>query len=259
MISSLLGVKIRHAKNNLPVLKNSEIDAHAEALLRRYNPKLLSEPQEVDVEEFVEFYLRANLHYMNLSSNGMIWGRTVFEDTVAIVYNKETNEPTQELIKAGTIVVDNRLAEDARKEHAFRSTVAHEGGHFLYHGDYYHFYYIQHFVNKNQLSFDFPEDKQEFTGCSTFCNSDGITGGTTDKRNFTTDIEWLEHHAKHFSAAILMPESAVYMLMSEFHEKAEIMMAMSDIFNVSMESAQIRFDYLTEKQRQKSRIYTFDY
>lgn len=80
MIRSLIDAKLRFNSRRIHVLKNIDIDAHAEALLRDYDASLLSEPREVNIDEFAEAYLGVSLHYLDLTPTGFIWGRMVFED-----------------------------------------------------------------------------------------------------------------------------------------------------------------------------------
>ena len=257
MIRSLIDAKLRFNSRRIPVLKNTDIDAHAEILLGDYDASLLSEPREVNIDEFAEAYLGVSLHYLDLTPTGFIWGRMVFEDILTIVYDRETGKPKEEPIDANTIVIDNRLAEDPRKEHAYRSTVAHEGGHFIYHWKYYHDYYFQT-VNPDQLCLPFPEENHS-CGCGTFCNSKLISG--KGPKVLKTDTDWLEHQAKHFSAAILMPATTVRMLLAEIKDQSKIVEVMSDIYNVSRESAQIRLDYLLQNKNKmiEDRNYAINY
>ena len=131
MISSLVGLSVKRKSNGIPILKDNEIDSYAELLLRLYDSTLLSEPQEIDIEDFVENYLKLDLRYLKLSHSGYIWGRMVFANTKILVYDEANNATNEEPVEGNTVVIDTRLAEDIRKEHALRSTVAHEGGHFF--------------------------------------------------------------------------------------------------------------------------------
>lgn len=116
---------------------SQEIDTKAELLIEDYNSSLLSKPQAIDVEDFAENYLGLHFHYTDLSHNGFIWGRMVFNDAKIIVYNSSTERPDEEPVDGNTIVIDNRLL-DEKMEHAFRSTVMHEVGHAIYHDEYYY-------------------------------------------------------------------------------------------------------------------------
>ena len=56
--------KIRKLRSGIPILRNCEIDAHAEAFLRDYDATLLTIAKPVDIESFAEFYLGLSLDYV---------------------------------------------------------------------------------------------------------------------------------------------------------------------------------------------------
>ena len=118
----MIDLRLKYGTNNIPILSNETIDEHAELLIGDYNSSLLSKPQAIDVEDFAENYLGLHFHYTDLSHNGFIWGRMVFNDAKIIIYNPDTKRPDEEPVEGSTIVIDNGLL-DEKKEHAFRSTV----------------------------------------------------------------------------------------------------------------------------------------
>ena len=138
----MIDLRLKYGTNNIPILSNETIDEHAELLIGDYDSSLLSKPQAIDVEDFAENYLGLHFHFTDLSHNGFIWGRMVFNDAKIIVYNPDTKRPDEEPVEGSTIVVDNGLL-DEKKEHAFRSTVMHESGHAIYHDEYYYIDYYQ--------------------------------------------------------------------------------------------------------------------
>ena len=247
-------MKIKKNRRKVPVLRDSEIDAYAEELLKKYEPQILSEPQALNIEDFAEFHMGFNIHYTHLSHNGFIWGKMVFQDSLILNYDPATGRAGEEPVEANTIVIDNRLID---KEHAFRSTVAHETAHGIFHPEYYF-----HNYNPRQVLFSFVDDEEYHSSiCSTFCRDKNIKADVNTHRKFETDIEWIEHQAKYFSAAILMPKTAVYMLLDDHKtqnpwDDNAFVKIISEIFNVSVASAKIRIKtlhtayltYLTEKQ-----------
>ena len=58
--------------------------------------------------------------------------------------------------KRGTRLIDNTLLDD-RKEYRLRSTIGHEGGHWVFHSDYYTGKHIRNYHKNMQPS--------EITGC----------------------------------------------------------------------------------------------
>ena len=235
---------IRKNKRKLPILRDSEIDDYVEELLGNYNPKILSEPQELEIEDFAEFHMDFAVHYTHLSHNGFIWGKMVFQDSLILDYRPETGRADEEPVKFNTIVIENRLLS---REHALRSTIAHEAGHGILHRDYYF-----HNYNPRQILFSFFDDEQRSNNiCSTFCRDKNIKGSIKNPRQFKTDIDWIEHQAKYFSAAILMPRGAVFTLLDDYgasmpHENKAFVKNVSEIFNVSNESAKIRLQCMNE-------------
>lgn len=243
----MIDLRLKYGTNNIPVLSNKTIDEHAEQLIGDYDSGLLSKPQAIDVEDFAENYLGLHFHFTDLSHNGFIWGRMVFNDTKIIVYNPDTKRPDEEPVEGSTIVIDNGLL-DEKKEHAFRSTVMHESGHYIYHDEYYYIDYFQLPLEDNNETEHLPY---------TSCEAKSIVGGTScSSRKLRTDIEWIEHQAKYFSAAALMPRKTMRMLcadpmiqhlcFSEYpgYENDALIAMVSKVYNVSYESAKIRINEL---------------
>lgn len=231
--------KLRKRRNGIPIMSNVEIDTHAEAFLRDYNPSLLKNPQPVNVEEFAEYYLNLTLEYTYLSHCGLILGRMVFQDTERIpIYLPEKKCADYLYVKRGTIIIDNTVLEDW-KEYRFRSTLGHECGHWVFHSDYY-----THSHKKNNQE---KISASKITGCK----KTDIEGGLeiTGKRRLVTDTDWLEHQAKYFSAAILMPKTPFINVVSDLLDSSKLnginlADVLSKIFQVSSMSASIRLSQL---------------
>ncbi len=237
--------QFRCGKRGVPILSHDEIDFHAEQFIRDYDADILKNPREVDIEGFVEFYLGLALDYNYLTHCGLILGRMVFNDTNKIpIYDAENRRAEYISAKRGTVMVDNTLLDD---EHRLRSTLGHESGHWIYQQSYFS-------SNPNQLTLFDMSDK-----ISTACRKFDIEGGECQdatRRTLSTDHDWLEHQAKYFSAAILMPRAAMKVicgdkdirrnLTAEVPGYEEEFMAshVADVFNVSSESARIRIKQL---------------
>ena len=239
----MIDLRLKYGTNNIPILSNEKIDEHAELLVGDYDSSLLSKPQAIDVEDFAENYLGLHFHYTDLSHNGFIWGRMVFNDTKIIVYNPDKQAPDEEPVEGSTIVIDNGLL-DEKMEHAFRSTVIHESGHAIYHDEYY---YIDYY----QLPLEDEGENEHLPYTS--CEAKNIMGGiSSSSRKLRTNTEWIEHQAKYFSAAVLMPRKTIQMLCADSrvqqfcfrehpgYENDALIAIISKIYNVSYESARIR-------------------
>ena len=263
----MIDLRLKYDTNNIPILSNENIDEHAELLIGDYDSSLLSKPQAIDVEDFAENYLGLHFHFTDLSHSGFIWGRMVFNDAKIIVYNPATKRPDEEPVDGSTIVIDNSLL-DEKKEHSFRSTVMHESGHAIYHDEYYYIDYYQ-----------LPlEDESEVDHLPyTACEAKSITGGIRNSSiKLRTDVEWIEHQAKYFSAAALMPRKTMRMLCSDpkvqqfcfaehpGYENDALIAMVSKVYNVSYESARIRIKelrqaYISPRQAQDSYFLTGNY
>jgi len=230
----------------VPILKNATIEADAERMLRDYNPSLLETPQPLNVEDFTENYLGLRIHHQNLSHNGSIWGRMVFYNSQIPVYVPSLDRAEFCSVEADTVLIDNSL-EDERSAALFRSTMMHECGHKVYHKQY--------FRKESEPSMWLTAACEPIR--ATACRQADIVGFRSDGRHkLITDNDWLEHQAKYFSAAMLMPAPMVWRVYDEL-EIGENMRAsaskeseydfifwLTSIFRVSAYSAEIRIRQL---------------
>ena len=215
----------------VPLLSDRDIERDAAALIRDFNPSLLSDPAPVDIERFAESYLQLSIDFNWLSHNQTLLGRMVFCDTIIPVYDPYAKRAEDFPVHARTIIIDNSLID---KETLLRSTIAHECGHAIYHRSYY------------------GRQNAQTAACTV---SDIRI--QTDAHQLTTDHDWLEHHAKRFSAAILMPYPAVRNVCKSYTDhltlwyKNEPQLCnrlaanhIASIFKVSCAAAQIRMQQL---------------
>lgn len=230
---------LRKKKNGMPILRNSEIDAHAEAFLKAYNPSVLKTPQPINIEEFAEFYLDLTMDYVYLSHCGFILGRMILQEIERVpVYVPEENRAEYLYAKRGTLLIDNTLLED-RREYRLRSTIGHECGHWLFHSDF-----CSNINNRirygNSVAF-------EISGCKkTDIEGSAVQNG---QRRLITELDWLEHHAKYFSAAILMPKTPFVRATAELCDGSQqnntgLAVSLSKLFQVSPSSVNIRLSQL---------------
>ena len=235
--------KLKKKRNGIPIMSNSEIDAHAEQFLKEYDPSVLKNPQPIDMEDFAEYYLNLALDYVYLSHCGFILGRMVFQEVERVpVYLPKERCADYLFARRGTLFIDNTLLNDW-KEYRLRSTIGHECGHWLFHSDYY--------TNVDRRSYNTYKSQPELTGCK----KTDIEGGEerTGRRKLLTDQDWLEHHAKYFSAAILMPKTPFLIAVSDLLENSQqdttaLAESLSEIFQVSPSSVNIRLSQLGLKE-----------
>ena len=73
--------QFRCRSNGVPILSHEDIESDAEMFIRDFDPDVLNNPKEVNIEEFAEFYLGLTPEYNNLTHCGLILGRMVFNDS----------------------------------------------------------------------------------------------------------------------------------------------------------------------------------
>ena len=184
--------------NGVPILSKKEINAIAEDYVLDFQAAALREPQPLDIEAFIEFYLGMTPDFQYLSHNGIYLGMTVFNDTDKVpVYDPRTERAEYISAKANTVIVDRRLIEDDRQEHRLRFTQGHEAGHGIFHTRYF-------YQDPDQISFLEPN-----TSPIIQCRTDAGCNPRRVDSKYWTDKEWMEWHANAFSSAFLMPRPAV--------------------------------------------------
>ena len=240
--------KFKQSKSGVPILKNSEIDADVELLLSQYNADLLTTPQMIDIEDFADNFLQYKLHFDHLSHNGCIWGMMVFNKRRIPVYVPELGRAEYSPVDPFTVVLDNSLLKEGR-EVLLRSTLGHECGHGVYHRQIFE-------ENDDQLSLFTDYDPSRKVAIAV-CRRADVSGGFNTSRNLKTDHDWIEHHAKYFSASILMPRSAMRIFCNDYWKRValrqqreafyytqQLAVHVADKFCVSPESASIRIKQL---------------
>lgn len=93
----------------VPVMNKNELDEIAEQFLRLHYIKALLEPTWIDPIELANS-MGLTVRYENITKDGSVFGRSYFCDCQADLYNPQTDEVYQELIPAGTVLVDKKTA-----------------------------------------------------------------------------------------------------------------------------------------------------
>lgn len=242
----MISLEYRLDHRNVPVISDYEIDVGAERLLRDFNCRLLTDPQPIDIESFAEDYLGLHIHYDNLSHNGCIWGTMIYLNSLVPIYDPITKRAEYTAIDANTIVIDNCIAEGS-KEEIFRSTLGHECGHGVYHREYF---------ERRQKHPDLYQDDKYGVSFAACRKADIIGIGIKGRHRLTTERDFIEHHAKRFSAALLMPTRAMRIICHDRDFRAlaqgeaadlsnEILAEqVAEVFKVSSASALIRIKQL---------------
>ena len=220
----------RRNKQSVPILSKYEIDDIAEGYAIDYCPEILSCPKPFNIDLFLEEYLGLILDYQHLSNSGIYLGMTVFNDTSRVqVYVPETDKAEFCSASAGTVIIDTSLTED-KQINRYRYTCGHEAGHWVLHHEY--FYY-------DPLQLSFFESDTPFIRCREISVSD--FGGN---RKEWDEERWMEWQADKFSAALLMPKTAVRKLITDIpsiqDHPSSLTLMVSEKFQVSAEAAYYR-------------------
>ena len=188
----------RVSRTGVPILSKKEINDAAEAFVADFQPSALRQPEPLDIEAFMEFYLGMTPDFQYLSHNGIYLGMTVFNDTDRVpVYDPRTNRAEYIHADANTVIIDRRLIEDERQEHRCRFTQGHECGHGIWHTQYF-------YRDPNQLSFLEPS-----TAPVIQCRTDMGKTQTRTNPKYWSDKERMEWQANAMSSALLMPRPSV--------------------------------------------------
>ena len=255
----MVRLNINRKRSGVPVLSRKQIDDIGEQLVQDFCPDAIVHPQALDVDLFAQDYLGMEQDYQYLSHCGVYLGMTVFNDTnKVVVYNPEKQEAEYISARAKTIIIDNTLLEE-NQEHRYRFTMGHEAaGHGVLHEEYFGY-------DRNQLTlFDTANEAAMIQ-----CRTDSSKIASKDSRLWD-DHDWMEWQANAMSSAFLMPKKMVLLVAEETKRKVQnsnpnvaaylMAEAVSDIFNVSHESALYRLKSLglvnSEIQHQ-SGIYDF--
>lgn len=113
---------------SVPKYRLDAIETIGRKILQEYDPALLDgPPQAVPIETIIETKFDLTLEYHCLRKNGSILGETIFDEGAAILYDQDEKRYRLIAVKAGTILVEERLCVD-RLLGRLRFTCAHELG-----------------------------------------------------------------------------------------------------------------------------------
>ena len=122
---------------SVPKYRLDAIETIGRKILQEYDPALLDgPPQAVPIETIIETTFDLTLEYHCLRKNGSILGETIFDEGAAILYDQDEKRYRLIAVKAGTILVEERLCVD-RLLGRLRFTCAHELGHWVLHQKLY--------------------------------------------------------------------------------------------------------------------------
>ena len=98
---------------SVPKYRLDAIETIGRKILQEYDPVLLDgPPQAVPIETIIETKFDLTLEYHCLRKNGSILGETIFDEGAAILYDQDEKRYRLIAVKAGTILVEERLCVD---------------------------------------------------------------------------------------------------------------------------------------------------
>lgn len=169
-------------------------------------------PQAVPIETIIETKFDLTLEYHCLRKNGSILGETIFDEGAAILYDQDEKRYRLIAVKAGTILVEERLCVD-RLLGRLRFTCAHELGHWVLH----------------QKLYSGTGDVAAYEGKTSLDESHGL-------------VEW---QADALATALLMPlpqiKRSFYRLRAG-RSNEQLVAEMAQIFQVSKQAMRIRLE-----------------
>ena len=174
-------------QNGVPCVSADQIENYAEAMLEDYDPRLVRQPQALDIDLFTEKYLEANLEIRPITPDRSILGVTVFQGGYIPVYDRSKGALVPLDVCERTIIVEQGLL-NPREPGRFNFTVAHEAGHLACHADVHIESGMVHRMN----------------GGSTYIMCRESANGYDRHK----PEEWLEWQADYMAGALLMPRRA---------------------------------------------------
>ena len=196
----MIELQTSYSLSQIPYLSYESLDSYAEELVRDFAPNALEIPGELDVDKFVEFYLRLAVNYRRICFDRKIMGITAFNDGTVEVMNEDTGLSENLPVKTGTVIIDPSLLVK-RNVPRLRFTMLHEGSHWLLH--------------KKAFAEDNPFGSAGIYENQFIAAKEGrIDYSRSQKEN--TDIERMERQADFLSAAILMNRPALRMAFKDF-------------------------------------------
>lgn len=172
------------------VIKKEELEQYAAKFLSYFCPEALKTPMKVDLEKA---YQEKGIKVYKAPLTSDVYGKTYFADDVAEIYDEENNAKRVE-IKSGTILINSNKLKQG--EGTYRNTLAHEGVHYYFHGNYFKFMFLFGSANTCSIYRIGP------------CNDE--------------NIKWMEHQARKLAPLILMPKKTFKIKYEEIKREVKL-------------------------------------
>lgn len=184
----------KYDSNGVLVIKDEEIELLAYRQLRDYQKGYFKEPHALNVDDFVENYLKVKVGYHVLSLDQSKLGAAALTDGILPILDSNGEVSFRE-IKKGQIFIDCQACKEI--ETRIRFTLGHEAGHSQFDTN----------IDLGRLNL-----------------SDSVSDTFVDifdqksKRGKRTPREWMEHHANRYAVYLLMPRIFVTKLWKKYHD-----------------------------------------
>ena len=235
--------------SQVPYITYDVLEDYAMKLMFDFCPELVNNPGVLNVDEFLEYYLRLTVDFRRLCYNKKVLGITAFNDGMVDIID-DAGQPDQLPVRTGTVIIDNSLTRK-QSEPRLRFTMMHEGGgHWLLH--------------RRAFAKDNP-----FGPAGIYANqyiaAKAGNGDYLRNQKERNDIERMERQADFLASALLMPKDALREVFKEFFRfygerpgriirgrsqmddcfAAQLPEYVAQTFNVSQKAALIRLEKLT--------------
>lgn len=181
--------------NGVLVITDDELELLAYRQLRDYQKGYFKEPHALDIDDFVENYLRIKVGYHVLSLDQSKLGATALADGILPILDSEGEVSFRE-VKKGQVFVDCQACKDI--ETSIRFTLGHEAGH---------------------SQFDTNVDLRRLNISDSLSDTYLDIFGQRKRRGKWMPREWMEHHANRYAVYVLMPKAFVNKLWKKYHDK----------------------------------------
>lgn len=189
----MLELDCSYTFTRVPYLLNEVLDEYAERIISDAAPENLRAPIPVDVDAFLEFYLRLSVEYKKLSYSDKVLGLTAFNTGYIQIINEDNMKPVPLPVKEGTVIIDTSLLS-RRNEPRLRFTLMHEGSHWMLHR--------RLFSTDNILFSNEKYDNQYLAA------KEGRIDYSRSQRE-SNDTERIERQADFLASALLLPRPAL--------------------------------------------------
>ena len=196
----------RPTKDGGIYLSYQQIEKLTEEIIRDYRPDVLTYPQAVDYDDFLECYLGVEVDYQHIYSTGKqgdILGCTIFSEQNLPVFDKENMRKAYLRYQPITVVLDNSLVEGDRSIQE-NITGLHEGGHVWLHGSFFT-------VQEGQMQIDEIDQKR------VCCRKEGMEA---IEQVYCSNAEmWREWQATTFAVTLALPKKSLNLSVQEMFHK----------------------------------------